>query len=27
MRIAILGGTYNPVHIGHMFLAKEIEHF
>ncbi|AHH10978.1 nicotinate (nicotinamide) nucleotide adenylyltransferase [Borrelia coriaceae] len=27
MRIAILGGTYNPVHIGHMFLAKEIEYF
>ncbi|UPA18235.1 nicotinate (nicotinamide) nucleotide adenylyltransferase [Borrelia sp. MN22-0132] len=27
MRIAILGGTYNPVHVGHMFLAKEIEHF
>ncbi|WKC85668.1 nicotinate (nicotinamide) nucleotide adenylyltransferase [Borreliella lusitaniae] len=25
MRIAILGGTYNPVHIGHIFLAKEIE--
>ncbi|QFI14871.1 nicotinate (nicotinamide) nucleotide adenylyltransferase [Borrelia sp. CA_690] len=27
MRIAILGGTYNPVHIGHIFLAKEIEYF
>ncbi|UER67924.1 nicotinate (nicotinamide) nucleotide adenylyltransferase [Borrelia sp. BU AG58] len=26
MKIAVLGGTYNPVHIGHMFLAKEIEH-
>ncbi len=26
MRIAILGGTYNPVHIGHIFLAKEIEY-
>ena len=27
MKIAVLGGTYNPVHIGHMFLAKEIEYF
>ncbi|AIJ30125.1 nicotinate (nicotinamide) nucleotide adenylyltransferase [Borreliella valaisiana] len=26
MRIAILGGTYNPIHIGHIFLAKEIEY-
>ncbi|UGQ16430.1 nicotinate (nicotinamide) nucleotide adenylyltransferase [Borrelia sp. RT5S] len=27
MKIAVLGGTYNPVHIGHMFLAKEIEYY
>ncbi|AWG43130.1 nicotinate (nicotinamide) nucleotide adenylyltransferase [Candidatus Borreliella tachyglossi] len=27
MKIAVLGGTYNPVHIGHMFLAKEVEYF
>ncbi|WKC58314.1 nicotinate (nicotinamide) nucleotide adenylyltransferase [Borrelia sp. P9F1] len=27
MKIAVLGGTYNPVHVGHMFLAKEIEYY
>lgn len=24
MRTAVLGGTYNPVHIGHIFLAEEL---
>ena len=25
MRIAVLGGTFNPVHIGHLYLASEVK--
>ena len=24
LRVVIIGGTYNPVHIGHLFLAEEV---
>ncbi len=24
MRLLVIGGTYNPVHIGHLFLAEEV---
>ena len=24
MRLAILGGSFDPVHLGHLFLAQEV---